>query len=415
MPSRLPARIALLAPLLLAACMTPERPPLPGTPADTAAPETPTEPVLPESAAELGARVVSFAGLPGWQGAHVEGALTAFRKSCFAVQRRTDRTGIVTPEDWAAPCAAAADLPDDPATARRFFETAFLPVAIGDTEAFVTGYYEPEIEGCREPRPGCNVPIHGMPSDLVRVEQPDPDNPGETITPLGRIDDNGDYQLYWDRAAIAAGALKGRNLEIAYAKDYIELFFLQIQGSGRVRMDDGSVMRIGYAGQNGREYVGIGRRLAEMDALAPGEASMQGIMRWLRANPDDGRALMFENKSYIFFRELTGEGPLGAMNVAVTPEVSLAADPRFTPLGAPVFLTTRYLDEDRIYKPLSRLMVAQDTGGAIKGANRFDFFWGPGQRARTIAGGMAEDGEAYILLPRAAAQRLQAEALIASL
>ena len=151
-----------------------------------------------------------------------------------------------------------------------------------------------------------------------------------------------------------------------------------------------------------------------MDALAPGEASMQGIMRWLRANPEEGRALMYENKSYIFFNELTGDGPLGAMNVAVTPEVTLAADPNFVPLGAPVFLTTYYLDENRASRPFSKLMVAQDTGGAIKGANRFDLFWGAGPRARAIAGGLSSEGTAYILVPNAAAERLRASQLLSA-
>jgi membrane-bound lytic murein transglycosylase A len=173
-----------------------------------------------------------------------------------------------------------------------------------------------------------------------------------------------------------------------------------------LRLPDGSIMRIGYAGQNGREYVGIGRRLREMNVLAPGEASMEGIMRWLRTNPDAGRELMHENKSYVFFKELTGEGPLGAMGAPVTAERSLAADPRFVPLGAPVWLETRYTDTDRAMQPFRQLMVAQDTGGAIKGANRFDLFWGAGARARAIAGGLSSAGRAFVLIPNSAARRI---------
>ena len=398
--------------LALAACATPQRQPLPGTPADIAAPAEQdaapsTEPAAPTYAREAGVRVLDFAELPGWPDADTDAALAAFQKSCPVVTRRADPSRLAISDDWLEPCAAATSAP----SGRLFFESAFTPVAVTDASAFVTGYYEPEIEGCRTPAPGCNTPIYAKPDDLVRAQQPDPKNPGETKMMTGRIGEDGEFTLYWQRADIEE-ALSGRGLEIAYAKDPVELFFLHIQGSGRLRLPDGSVMRIGYAGQNGREYVGIGRRLREMDALAPGEASMQGIMRWLRANPEDGEALMNENKSYIFFQELTGEGPLGAMNVAVTPEVSLAADPKFVPLGAPVFLTTRYIGEDGRWHDFSKLMVAQDTGGAIKGANRFDLFWGAGERARTIAGGLSSEGTAYILVPNAAVRRLQGETLI---
>ena len=406
-----------LAAIAVSACMTPERPAYPGSPADTAAPPAPSTPSAPDqsfepqTAREAGVRLLTFDQLPGWQEADVDAAFTAFRRSCPRVTRRADPSRLAISDDWVEPCEKAGFA----AGARQFFEANFTPVEVAGGEAFVTGYYEPEIEGCRQRTADCNTPIYAVPEDLIRVEQPDPENPGKTITPLGRLDSNGQYQLYWDRAAIDAGALKGRGLEIAYAKDPVELFFLQIQGSGRLRLPDGSIMRIGYNGQNGREYVGIGRRLREMNALAPGEASMQGIMRWLRANPVDGKALMLENKSYIFFKELTGDGPLGALNVPVTPEVTLATDPRFVPLGAPVFLTTSYLDGTRTRVPHGKLMVAQDTGGAIKGANRFDFFWGAGERARTIAGGMAEKGQAWILVPNAAADRMRRDMLLSSL
>ncbi len=344
-----------------------------------------------------------FADIPGWRDADVTSALAAFRKSCRGVTRRADPSQLAISDDWLAPCDAAANASD----ARGFFEASFTPVRVAEGKAFVTGYYEPEIEGCRQPTPTCNTPIYAPPEDLVRVEQPDPENPGKTKLMKGMVDANGVYSLYHDRAAIDAGALGKRGLEIAYAKDPVELFFLQIQGSGRLRLPDGSVMRIGYADQNGREYVGIGRRLKEIDPQWTGGASMQGIMSWLRTYPDRGRALMHENKSYIFFKELTGDGPLGAMGTPVTPEVSLATDPRFVTLGAPVFLTTRYTGEDRRMHPFSKLMVAQDTGGAIKGSNRFDLFWGAGERARTIAGGLSSPGDAWILIPNAAAARLR--------
>ena len=219
---------------------------------------------------------------------------------------------------------------------------------------------------------------------------------------MGRHDASGAFIPYYERAEIEQGALAGRGLEIAYAADPVEFFFLQIQGSGRLRTPDGEVIRIGYAGQNGREYVGIGGVMRQRDLLGdgPGQygASMQGIMQYLRENPVEGAELMRLNKSWIFFRVLEGDGPLGALGVPVRRESSVAADPRFVPLGAPVWLD---LDRDEA----DGLWVAQDTGGAIKGANRFDTFWGAGEDARLIAGGMSGRGKAYILIPKAAAAR----------
>ena len=206
---------------------------------------------------------------------------------------------------------------------------------------------------------------------------------------------------YHDRTAIEDGALAGRGLEIAWAADPIEFFFLQIQGSGRLLQPDGSVIRIGYASQNGREYVGIGKLMKDRGLLGPGQTSMQGIVAWLRANPEEGRAIMRENKSYIFFQELTGPGPLGALGLPVTPRATVAADPKFVPLGAPVLLAMGRSELDGLW-------VAQDTGGAIKGANRFDTFWGAGADAATIAGGMQARGKAYVLLPKGTAARLAA-------
>lgn len=390
--------LALAVLVFVAACAAPRTaaPPVavPSTP--------PAEPAKPPTAAALGAVPAAFSEIAGWDTNDFSASLDAFRKSCRAASRRGDPSGLTLPADWETACNLVPAATD----AQAFFEANFTPVKVGTGSAFVTGYYEPEIAGSRTRGPDYLVPVYGVPADLVRADQPDPEKPGAMKKMTGRIDGNGQFQLYWDRADIDHGALLGRNLEIAWATDEVEFFFLQIQGSGRLRLPDGTVMRIGYAGQNGREYVGIGRRLREMNILAPGEASMQGLMRWLRANPDEGRKLMQENKSYVFFRELTGEGPLGAMGTAVTPERSLAADPSFVPLGAPVWLATRYTDVDKAMKPFAALMVAQDTGGAIKGANRFDLFWGAGDRARTIAGGLSSEGTAYVLLPKAAAARL---------
>jgi len=313
-------------------------------------------------------------------------ALAAFRASCPVLVRRQDQSRLVRPDDWRALCSEAATLSDS--FAQGFFYHRFDWARVGDGRAFATGYYEPEIEGSRTPVPGY-TPVHGLPSDLVRCTKRD------GSSGRGRIDSSGNCTLYHSRAEIEDGALSRRGLEIAYAKDPLELFFLEIQGSGRIRLPDGNVMRIGYAGQNGRDYVAIGKLLRDRGALPPGGATMQTIKEWIRANPEAGRALMRENTSYVFFRELTGPGPLGALGIAVTPRGTVAADPKYIPLGAPV-----YMDLDR--DVADGLWIAQDTGGAIKGPNRFDTFWGAGAEAVALAGDMSAAGAAWLLLPKGA-------------
>jgi membrane-bound lytic murein transglycosylase A len=223
---------------------------------------------------------------------------------------------------------------------------------------------------------------------------------------LGRYDASGNFVPFYERAEIENGALAGRGLEIAWAADPIEFFFLQIQGSGLLRLPDGSRMRIGYAGQNGRDYVGIGGVMRDRGLLGDGpgqySGSMQGIVQYLREKPEEGAALMRLNKSWIFFRELNTDGPLGALEVPVRRESSVAVDPRFVPLGAPVWLD---LDRD----VADGMWIAQDTGGAIKGANRFDTFWGNGGNAREIAGGMSGRGKALLLLPKGTVARLNGQ------
>jgi membrane-bound lytic murein transglycosylase A len=269
-------------------------------------------------------------------------------------------------------------------------------VRVGDGHAFATGDYEPEIEGSRTPQPGY-VPIYRLPPDLVRCTKAD------GTAGRGRVDQTGACVLYYTRAEIEDGALAGKGLELAWAKDPIDLFFLEIQGSGRIRLDDGTVIRVGYAGQNGRDYVAIGRLLRDRAILPPGGANMQSIKDWMRANPDEGRELMRENLSYVFFKELTGEGPLGALNVPVAARTTVAADPNYVPLGGPVYLQNADRHE------VNGLWVAQDTGGAIKGPNRFDTFWGAGPEAVATAGGMSASGEALILIPKGVAARALAQ------
>ncbi|MFM6950369.1 MAG: murein transglycosylase A [Novosphingobium sp.] len=330
-------------------------------------------------------------------------ALAAFRESCPRLIARDDVSGLTRSADWQLPCDAAAKWPDS--QAQRFFAQHFEAVKIGDGKAFATGYYEPEIAGVRTRQPGFEVPVYALPPDLVRAKPGDATPNANGTMPLGRYDESGKFVPYYDRGQIYDGALAGKGLEIAWAADRTEMFFLQIQGSGRLRAPDGSVIRIGYAGQNGHPYTGIGGVMRQRGLLGtlPGQysGSMQGIMQYVRENPAAGDALMRENKSFVFFRELTGDGPLGALGVPVRRESSVAADPAFVPLGAPVWL--------KMERPeASGLWVAQDTGGAIKGANRFDTFWGAGEDARVIAGGMSSRGEALLLLPKGTLARLGA-------
>lgn len=334
--------------------------------------------------------------------ADASGALASFAESCPKLLRRADASGLTSPGDWQPACSAAASWPRTDAA--RFFATYFEAAQVADGAAFVTGYYEPEIAGSRTRRPGFQVPVYGLPPDLVRdwpAETPPEQRTGRP--PLGRYDETGRFVPYYPRAEIEAGALAGRGLEIAWAADPVEFFFLQIQGSGRLVSPEGEVIRIGYAGQNGRDYVGIGQLMRERGLLGtgPGQypSSMQGIMQYLREHPAEGAELMRENLSWVFFREIPGDGPLGALEVPVRAQSSVAADPNYVPLGAPVFLRT-----DR--PEANGLWIAQDTGGAIKGANRFDSFWGAGEQARTIAGGMSARGQAWLLLPKGTLARL---------
>jgi len=376
----------------------------PTTPPRTTPPTaTPTRPSGPPSTALNSAGAARLAGVrPGGDIAalsisedNARSALAAFRLSCPVLLRRADASGLTRGADWAPACTAATTWPDR--DARRFFVSQFEAATVGEGTAFATGYYEPEIAAAPTRRPGFTVPIYRRPADLVEADLGlfSDDWKGKRVR--GRVVD-GKLVPYPDRAAILAGALAGRGLEIAWAADGIEFFFLQVQGSGRLRMPDGSIVRIGYDGQNGRDYVGIGARLRDRGLLAPGQASMQGIMGWLRSHPDEAPGVMNENKSFVFFREIDGPGPPGALGTPVVPRTTVAADPAFTPLGAPLFLTM-----DR--PEANGLWVAQDTGGAIKGANRFDTFWGAGDAARTTAGGMSAKGQAVLLLPRGSVAR----------
>ena len=388
--------LALASFILVAACAktvqvpSQQPPPQPAPPVVLPPPVVVTPP--PANAREAG--VVAAAPPATIDETSAARALSAFRISCPSLQRRQDKSLLSYGPDWTGVCAEAAKV--SPGSAAAFFRDRFDWVRIGEGKAFATGYYIPEALGSRAPGTGYAVPVYRTPPDLIRCTRPD------GTAGRARIDETGSCVPYYTRAEIEDGALAGKGLEIGWAADPVELFFIEIQGSGELRLPDGSVMRIGYDNQNGREYVGIGRLLRDRGILPPGGANMQSIKDWIRANPEQGRALMRETLSYIFFKELLGP-PLGSLGLPITPHGTVAADPNFTPLGAPVFLSAMDRPETNGF------WVAQDVGGAIKGPNRFDTYWGGGPQATATAGGMSASGQALILLPKGTAARAFAQ------
>ena len=391
---------ALIVTLLLAGCarIVPEaRPPI-SVPPPNSIPAAPAPTLPPPVAAGPAIAALHLATTDA------RGALASFVESCPKLVSRIDASRLTVPGDWRGVCDTARAWPASNAV--RFFESQFEAARLGDGRTFITGYFEPEIAGSRTRQPGYETPVYRLPPDLVRAWTADtPPEQRSGKPPLGRYDETGAFVPYFDRTAIEDGALANKGLEIAWVADPVEFFFLQVQGSGLLRLPDGSLMRIGYAGQNGRGYVGIGSLMRERGLIGEGpgqySGSMQGIVRYIHENPDAGAALMRENPSWIFFKENTGDGPLGSLNVPVRAGSSVATDPNFVPLGAPV-----WLDVDR--SEADGLWIAQDVGGAIKGLNRFDTFWGNGREARSIAGGMSAHGNALVLLPKGVLARLLA-------
>ena len=388
------------------------------------APEKPPAPE-PEPAAELLLEPTVYDQLPGWREDKLAEAFPALRRSCERLLRGPDDRNVGkqavggTIADWRAPCAALGALVSSDSNAsdvsapsddvlRAEIEKLFVPfkVSFGEKdEGLFTGYYEAELKGALFPGSGYDTPLYKRPTDLVTVDlrQFDEEMTGRRIA--GRVV-NGKLVPYHARDEIDTGAIDGANLELLWAEDPVDVFFLHVQGSGRVQLPDGSTMRVGFAGSNGRPFVAIGRLLLDEGYISRDKASMQTIRDWLRANPDKATELMQRNPRYIFFRKIEGEGPIGAQGVALTPRRSLAVDPAFIPLGAPVYLDTSWPGSTSANpRPLRRLMVAQDTGSAIKGAVRGDFFWGAGDPALAEAGRMKQRGSYYLLLPKAVAER----------
>ena len=345
-----------------------------------------------------------FTDLPGWDADRVDEALTALRRSCARIAaldpaRPLGPAAYGTAGAWQPACArlpAGADT----AAARGFLESAFVPVALADgpsAEGLFTGYFEPLLQGSRARGGAFQTPLLARPADLVGVElgQFREAWRGERIA--GRVVD-GTLRPYDTRAEIEAGSLGARAAPLAWVDDPVDAFFLHIQGSGRVRLAEGGELRLGFAGQNGHAYVPIGRLLAERGEIPRDQVSMPSIRHWLATHPAEGRRLMHENPSYVFFRELKGEGPLGAQGVPLTPGRSLAVDPSFVAYGVPVWLDAE--DPLSAQARVRRLMVAQDTGGAIRGPVRGDVFWGFGKEAADRAGLMKSRGGYWLLLPR---------------
>jgi len=335
---------------------------------------------------------VGFDRLGGWADDRLSAAVAVFLRSCTRYLSRPDTEPLDASAksvdfgrvgDWRPLCATAKALTSgDDASARAFFETGFVPMAVSDygaAEGLFTGYFEIELNGSRQRRGRYQTPIYRKPPDL---------GTGFRAT----------------RAEIEDGALADRGLELLWVDDPIDAFFLQIQGSGRVQLRRGRGLRIGYDGQNGQPYVAVGRLLIERGVIPRDKLTMETIRAWMKQNPEAGAALRRENPSYVFFREIGGDGPIGAEGVALTAERSLAVDRNFIGLGIPIWLEA----EERFAsaEAVRRLLVSQDTGGAIRGPVRGDVFWGSGNAASSRAGVMNARGRYYLLLPRAVALRL---------
>jgi len=335
---------------------------------------------------------VGFDHLSEWADDRLSAAVAVFLKSCARFSTRPDAVPLAISTksadfgrvgDWRPLCTAAEALtPGDDAAARRFFEKGFVPMAVSDygtPDGLFTGYFEIELNGSRQRHGRYQTPLYRKPPELASG-------------------------FHATRAEIEDGALAGRGLELLWVDDPVDAFFLQIQGSGRVRLKNGKSVRVGYDGQNGQPNVAVGRLLIERGLIPRDKVTMASIRAWMKQNPEAGAALRRENRSYIFFREIAGDGPIGAEGAVLTPERSLAIDRAFIGLGIPIWVEAneRFVAAEN----LRRLLISQDTGGAIKGPVRGDVFWGTGEAAGSRAGGMNASGRYYLLLPRSVAGRL---------
>lgn len=363
---------------------------------------------------KLTLRPVSFGDLDGWQSDDMRASVRAFARSCQAMLRRDDDRAVGpdarmgTIGQWRDVCQTAVELDIDSLRkedARTFFESSFRPYLSGNgdnPEGLFTGYYEPELNGQLTRGGDFQTPLYLKPDDMVTIDLGEFRDDLKGTKLVGRV--SGDrVKPYFNRAEIEDGALADRDLELVWVDDAVDAFFLQIQGSGRVVLPDESVLRVGYAATNGHPYFAIGRELIARNILTRETVSLQSIRKWLHDHPDEADAVMNTNASYVFFQPLKVDpndpdaGPLGSQGVPLEPGRSLAVDRRFHAMGVPVWLETRDpMNADRKFR---RLMVAQDTGGAIRGPVRGDIFFGPGEEAALYAGHMNRLGRKYILLP----------------
>ena len=380
-----------------AGCATPPvatAPPPVACPAPVTCPACPAcPPPVVAKPPEKPLQAAAWSDLPGWRDEDPRPALAAFAASCAVL----DKQAL-----WRDVCAAArAAQPADAGEARAWFEDRFRPWALvnpdGGRQGLITGYYEPVVRASRTRKPPFVHPLFGPPDDLIDVELADLYPELKHMRLRGRIEGR-KLVPYYSRGEWA-GQEKSRLADaLLWGDDAIDLFFMEIQGSGQVLLDDGSRIRVSYADQNGHPYRSVGRWLVDQGEMKIDQASMQNIKAWALTHPARVREMLAANPSLVFFRELplTGIGPPGALGVPLTPERSIAVDPRQVTLGAPVFLATARPDDGR---PLERLMLAQDTGGAIRGVVRADFYWGSGADAGSLAGRMRQQGSLWAIMP----------------
>ncbi len=335
-------------------------------------------PISAKTSASIQLHPSHFNVLTGWEHDNHAEALSAFRQSCNRWRKMPSSKAMSgafnlgTVAQWAKLCTINVNEGEE----KQFFEKWFRPYAVadnGNVKGLFTGYYLPELHGSYTRSERYHVPIYRKPNGAA---------------------------AHYDRASIYAGALEGKGLELVWVDDLVDAYFMDVQGSGRIIMEDGTVKGVGYAGKNGKSYFAIGKALVDRGEIAKADISMQSIRAWIKQHPDEGLELMKKNASYVFFRLTAGDpdiGPVGAMGVPLTAQRSLAVDRHFLPLGIPIWLNAQHpVGEQR----LKRLVMAQDTGGAIKGAIRGDFYWGQGDKAGEMAGPMKSAGRFYVLLPR---------------
>jgi len=332
---------------------------------------------LPNSLSAASYTALAFSDISGWEKDDLAPALEAFTRSCGQIRPTPD----IPVRDWDGVCALAKA---GPGPARMFFEQNFTPMRISTgSRALFTGYYEPELHGARHKTDVYRFPLYRRPPEIQ----------------IG---------VAWStRAEIENGALAGRGLELVWLDNRVDAFFVHVQGAARIKLDDGSIMRVGFAGRNWQRYRSVGRELIRQGVLTPAQASMQGIRAWAEANPEAAKQALQHNPSFIFFQEFEipdALGPIGAMQVPLTPMRSVAVDDSLTPLGAPVWIHMNAGENS-----LNQLMVAQDTGSAVNGAQRADIFYGSGKAAGDKAGLIRYSGQMITLVPNATAARLRGQ------